>query len=101
MTNSNHKAAGWDHQVMITWESSTREKFEQMIGKIPIFLRGMAQKKVSQKAESIVRQENRSEVLEKDLVDAFFLETPFGFHGPMKCDMQELGIDYVKYGHDK
>ncbi len=90
-----------DAQVKMNWDKNAQEKFQQMIGKIPIFLRGIAEKKVSQKAENITRQENRLEVTEKDLVEAFFLETPFGFHGPMKSDMEELGIDYKKYGHGK
>ena len=59
------------------------------------------QKKVSQKAERNAEAENYSEVCEKNLVDAFFSETPFGFHGPLKCDMEEFGIDYTKYGHAK
>lgn len=88
-------------QEKIVWEKMTQEKFRQMIEKIPIFLRGIAEKKVSKKAESIARQENRREVVEKDMVDAFFSETPFGFHGPMKSDMEELDIDYAKYGHEK
>ena len=88
-------------QALITWDKPTQEKFQQMIGKIPIFLRGIAQDKVSRKAESIVKKDNRREVSEKDMVDAFFLETPFGFHGPMKCDMEELGIDYTKFGYKK
>ena len=90
-----------DAQTQINWDKNAQEKFQQMIAKIPIFLRGIAEKKVSQKAESITRQENRREVTEKDMVDAFFSETPFGFHGPMKSDMEELGIDYIKYGHGK
>ena len=59
----------------------------------------MAQEKVSKKAEAIVVKDGRGQVTEKDLVDAFFAETPFGFHGPMKTDMEALGIDYTKYGH--
>ena len=90
-----------DAQIQINWEKNAQEKFQQMIAKVPVFLRGIAQKKVSQKAESIVRQENRREVIEKDMIDAFFLETPFGFHGPMKSDMEALGIDYRQYGHGK
>ena len=85
----------------MNWEKNAQGKFQQMIAKIPIFLRGIAEKKVSQKAENIARQDNRLEVTEKDMVGAFFLETPFGFHGPMKLDMEELGIDYKKYGHGK
>lgn len=88
-------------QVKMSWDKNAAEKFQRMIAKIPIFLRGIAEKKVSQKAESIARRENRSEVIEKDMIDAFFSETPFGFHGPMKSDMEELGIDYKKYGHGR
>lgn len=83
----------------IVWGKVVEEKFNLMISKIPVFLRPVAQIKVSKKAETIAQNENRLEVSEKDMVDAFFLETPFGFHGPMKTDMQELGIDYQKYGY--
>ena len=83
------------------WDKTTEEKFRQMIERIPVFLRAIAQEKVSQKAEKIVKGDNRSEISEKDMVDAFFATTPFGFHGPMKCDMKELGIDYTKYGYPK
>ena len=85
----------------IAWGEGVEKQFNQMIEKIPIFLRGIAKEKVFKKVESIVRLENRSEISEKDMVDAFFAETPFGFHGPMKSDMQELGIDYVQYGYEK
>ena len=98
-TGPQSEAAKQDDPGKIRWDQTTEEKFKQMIGKIPVFLRGIAQAKVSQKAESIVRKENRREVFEKDMVDAFFSETPFGFHGPMKSDMASAGIDYTKYGH--
>ena len=85
----------------MNWEKDTEEKFKQLMAKIPVFLRDMAAQKVSQKAESLAKAENRPEVTEKDMVDAFFAETPFGFHGPMKCDMEETGVDYIQYGHGK
>ena len=85
----------------ITWDTETEAKFKQLIEKIPIFLRGIAQEKVSKRAERIVEEGNRSQIIEKDMVDAFFIETPFGFHGPMKTDMETIGIDYTKYGHPK
>lgn len=85
----------------ITWEKTAEEKFNLLIGKIPVFLRGIAQDKVSKKALNLVTQSGRTEVTEKDLVDAFFSETPFGFHGPLKCDMEEFGIDYQKYGYER
>ena len=85
----------------IFWQKETQEKFDQMIEKIPFFLRGMAKDKVSKRAEILAQKENRAEVSGKDMVDAFFAETPFGFHGPMKTDMTSLGIDYAKYGYEK
>ena len=66
-----------------------------------IFLRDIAKEKVSKTAEGLAEKENRSEMTEKDLVDAFFVETPFGFHGPMKTDMEAIGIDYTQYGHKR
>ena len=83
----------------INWDKTAKENFEAILAKVPVFLRSIAEKKVSQKAEMIARIENRSEVSQKDVVDAFFAETPFGFHGPMKTDMEALGIDYKKYGY--
>jgi hypothetical protein len=83
----------------VIWDKIAQENFEAVLAKIPVFLRGIAEKKVSQKAESLAKSENRSEVSPKDVVDAFFMETPFGFHGPMKMDMETLGIDYKKYGY--
>lgn len=85
----------------MNWEKATEEKFKQLLEKVPVFLREVARKKVSQKAESLAGEAVRAQVAEKDLVDAFFAETPFGFHGPMKTDMEALGIDYTRYGHSK
>jgi len=82
----------------IIWDTIALENFESILVKIPVFLRGIAQKKVSKRAEQMASSYQRA-VSQKDVVDAFFLETPFGFHGPMKMDMESLGIDYKKYGH--
>jgi len=83
----------------IVWDKTAKDNFEAILAKIPVFLRGVAEKKVSQKAEDLAKTENRPAVSEKDVVDAFFITTPFGFHGPMKMDMEALGIDYKKYGY--
>ena len=85
----------------VTWSKDTETKFKQLIEKVPVFLRDLAKDKVSKRAEDFAQKENRLEVTEKNLVDAFFKETPFGFHGPMKTDMESIGIDYTKYGHPK
>ena len=83
----------------ISWPQDIQEKFEKLIAKIPLVLRGFAKDKVSKRAKSLVVKDHRIEVTEKDLVDAFFAETPFGFQGPLKTDMEEIGVDYRKYGH--
>jgi hypothetical protein len=85
----------------IKWDKATHDKFKQAIGTMPFFQRSIAEKMVSEKAESVVRKENRQEVTEKDMVDAFFVETPFGFQGLMKNMLTEIGIDYTKYGYEK
>lgn len=85
----------------IAWEETTEKFFQQILEQIPHMIRGIAEARVSRKAESIVRQENRRVISEKDMVDAFFSETPSGFIPPMKNSMEELGIDYVKYGYQK
>ena len=83
------------------WQKETEVTFHAMIEKVPVFLRLIAQEKVFKKAESLVLKENRQEVIQKDLVDAFFLVTPFGFHGPLKQDLSSLGIEYTHYGYNK
>ena len=83
------------------WDKTAKENFEAVLARIPVFLRSIAATKVSQRAEKNACSENRSEVSPKNVVDAFFSETPFGFHGPMKMDMESLGIDYQKYGYTK
>ena len=86
-------------QNKITWDQGTEAKFLKILEQIPDLIRGIAETRVSKKAQSIVAQENRWVISEKDMVDAFFAETPFGFHGPMKTDMEKVGVDYKKYGH--
>ena len=83
------------------WDPDAQVKFDQMMAKVPVFLRELAQKQIAEKAEAFAKDENRDQVLEKDMVDAFFKITPFGFHGPMKTDMESLGINYTQYGHPK
>jgi len=88
-------------KLEVTWSDTTYEKFQKLIAKVPKSLQDIAQDKVLQKVQFIVQSDNRSVVSEKDLVSALFEVTPFGFHGPLKCDMDELHIDYTQYGYSK
>ena len=81
------------------WEECAKENFEKMIEKTPAPLRGLAREKVGVRAESFAAENGREAVTEKDMVDAFFKETPGGFHGPLTVDMEAIGLDYEQYGH--
>ncbi len=83
----------------ITWDKLTEEKLLKILEQIPDMIRGIAEARVCRKAEDIVRGQNRFVIMEKDMVDAFFAETPGGFMPVMKNSMKELGIDYTQYGH--
>jgi len=87
--------------MSVVWDKETENKFNQLIEKIPSAMQSFARGKISKKAESLVIDDGRNEIKEKDMVDAFFAETPFGFHGPMKTDMETVGIDYAQYGHSR
>jgi hypothetical protein len=85
----------------IVWEKGVEENFRKLIDKVPAVMRGMAEGKVRKKMEGILAKDGRQTATEKDMVNAFFEATPFGFHGPMKTDMTAFGIDYTQYGHPK
>ena len=83
----------------ITWETTTHEQFQKILEEIPDMIRGIAEVRVRKRAENIVQQAGRSVITEKDMVNAFFAETPPGFIGLMKKSLERLGVDYTKYGH--
>ncbi len=83
----------------IVWEKAAEEKLFKILEQIPDMIRGIAEARVCRKAEDLVRAQNRLVINEKDMVDAFFAETPGGFMPLMKNSMKELGIDYAQYGH--
>jgi hypothetical protein len=85
----------------MVWESATEEKLKQIMAKMPVFLRPVAEKAVREKAEELALRGGRSEIAEKDLVDALFETTPFGFQGLMKNDLVSVGIDVTQYGYMK
>lgn len=83
----------------LNWEPGVLEHYKAVLEKMPIFLRPMAEKSITKKSHSNAAEAGRDQISEKDLVDAFFSETPFGFHGPMMADLEDVGLDYKKYGH--
>ena len=85
-------------QERITWEKAAEGHFQTILKQIPDLVRGIAETRINKKAESIVKADKRLIITEKDMVHAFFAETPAAFMGPMKSSMENLGIDYKKYG---
>ena len=88
-------------QKKIGWDKAAEESFLKILEQIPALIRPIAETRVTKKVENLVRQDNRWVITEKDMVDAFFAETPSGFIPAMKSGMEELGIDFTKYGHPK
>lgn len=86
-----------DHMPM-KWEEQTEKKFQIVLEQIPALIRGVAETLVSKKAVRLVREDNRNLVEEKDMVAAFFSETPPGFRKDMIRSLDELGVDYQAYG---
>ena len=83
----------------MTWDDNTRKMFNQLIEKTPVFIREMVKEKVSARAEAFAKENGKAQISEKDMVDAFFKETPGGFWGPLTIDMEEIGLNYEQYGH--
>ncbi|UCD15627.1 MAG: hypothetical protein JSV34_00825 [Candidatus Omnitrophota bacterium] len=81
----------------IKWEKKAQEKFKEAVSKMPLFHRRIAEKLVKESAEAIVREKNRQEVTEEDVVRAFFKEVPPAFKGMMVRLLADAGIEYKKY----
>lgn len=85
-------------RIPIRWEEDTEKKFLIILEQIPALIRGIAETLVNKKAVRLVQEDSRTMVEEKDMVAAFFSETPAGFRADMIKSMEDLGIDYRAYG---
>ena len=83
------------------WEISTREKFNLMISKIPVFHRRITEEAVTKKSEEIARARGSSQVKEQDVISAFFSDVPSPFYSMMVRLLEQTGFDYRKYGFPK
>lgn len=90
-----------ESQTEVPWEEDAAAKFQEMLKKMPIFARPMAERPVARKAEELTVADGQSAVTVRYLIDAFFEVTPFGFHGPMMTDMEAVGLDYRSCGHPR
>jgi len=83
------------------WEPRTREKFKQIISKMPVFHRRIAEEAVSLKAEENAAARKAPLVQEEDIVCAFFSDVPLPFYSMMIRLLEQNGLDYAKYGFPK
>ncbi len=83
------------------WEPMAHAKYNRMLNLIPIFHRGLAKEVVNKKAELNAQNRNSSQVEEGDIVSAFTTEVPKAFYSLMIRIMDEVGLDYKKYGGDQ
>ncbi|MDD4939936.1 MAG: hypothetical protein PHE18_04230 [Candidatus Omnitrophica bacterium] len=80
------------------WEPKTKEKFQGMISRIPLFHRRITQDAVTARAEEIAKSRGSAQVNEQDVIGAFFSDVPSPFYGMMVRLLEQTGFDYKKYG---
>ena len=83
------------------WEPKTKEKFQAMISKIPVFHRRITEEAVTQRSEEIAKSRDSLEVQEQDVVGAFFSDVPSPFYSMMVRLLEQTEFDYKKYGFPK
>lgn len=83
------------------WQAETREKFERMISKIPVFHRHITEEAVTKKSEELAAARNSQEVQEEDVIAAFFSDVPSPFYSMMVRLLEQTSFDYKKYGFPK
>ncbi|MFA5116640.1 MAG: hypothetical protein WC486_05085 [Candidatus Omnitrophota bacterium] len=83
------------------WDTNTKDKFEGMIAKIPVFHRGITQEAVTKRAVENAKNRNAFLVQEQDVVGAFFADVPSPFYSMMIRLLDQSGFDYRKYGFPK
>jgi hypothetical protein len=79
------------------WNPDVEKKFNEIVSKMPLFHRRIAESLVKERAELIAQENSRPEVSEAELVQAFFQEVPPAFKEMMKKLLAEMGIEYQKY----
>lgn len=83
------------------WESITKDKFQKMTAKIPLFHRHITEEAVSKMAQENALARNSSKIEEVDVISAFFSGVPSPFYSMMIRLLGQAGFDYKKYGFPK
>lgn len=81
----------------LQWDEEVLKKFNQMIAKMPLFHRRIAEDLVRNKSEANARARSSNAVEEKDVVSAFFSEVPKPFYSLMIRLLDGVGFNYKEY----
>ena len=81
----------------VTWETGAKQKYDDMITKIPLFHRDIAKQVVDKKAVENAQARGASQVEEQDIIRAFFSEVPMTFYSLMIRLFESVGFDYKPY----
>ncbi len=81
----------------LKWDPVSKEKYEKMITKIPLFHREIAKQVVNKKAVINAKERGAQAVEEEDIVRAFLTEVPMTFYSLMVRLFDEVGFNYKDY----
>ena len=84
-------------QAKLQWEKEAKQKFDNMIARIPLFHREIAKKVAFKRAEINALERKSNLVEESDIVRAFLSEVPKAFFSLMIRLFQEVGFDYKEH----
>ncbi|MCA9406404.1 MAG: DUF2621 family protein [Candidatus Omnitrophica bacterium] len=87
-------------KTQLEWESNARQKYDEMIRKLPLFHRDIAKQVVDKKAVINAQERKASMVEEEDVVRAFLTEVPLAFYSLMIRLFDEVGFDYKQYENE-
>ncbi|MDD4909114.1 MAG: hypothetical protein PHR44_00300 [Candidatus Omnitrophica bacterium] len=85
----------------LVWEKGIEDKFRQIINKISLFHRSIAEGSIRESAQLYATERGSALIEEVDVVKAMFMGVPAAFAAPMKKILDAVGIDYAKYGFGK
>jgi len=83
------------------WDNATKDKFQKMTAKIPLFHRRLTEEAVSKMAQENALARKSSKIEEVDVVSAFFSGVPSPFYSMMIRLLDQAGFDYKKFGFPK
>jgi hypothetical protein len=79
------------------WDAQALEKYQAMLGKIPLFHRQITKEVVDKQAVINARERGADTVEEQDILRSFFADVPKAFYSLMIRLMDDVGFDYQAF----